>query len=93
MNRLFYKVLDQNTIIIVPESRQKRRTYDELLLRTFYLQNAEVNETVNLVKTLAKVADGGRQRRARRDHACSAPPTSWRWPSGSSSPTTRRAAR
>jgi len=55
VNRLFYKVLDQNTIIIVPESRQKRTSYDELLLRTFYIQNAEINETVNLVKTLAKV--------------------------------------
>ena len=55
VNRLFYKVLDQNTIIIVPESRQKRTSYDELLLRTFYVQNAEINDTVNLVKTLAKV--------------------------------------
>jgi general secretion pathway protein D len=55
VNRLFYKVLDQNTIIIVPESRQKRTSYDELLLRTFYVQNAEINDTVNLIKTLAKV--------------------------------------
>jgi DNA polymerase III epsilon subunit family exonuclease len=55
VNRLFYKVVDQNTIIIVPESRQKRVAYDDLILRTFYVQNAEINDTVNLVKTLAKV--------------------------------------
>jgi general secretion pathway protein D len=55
VNRLFYKVLDQNTIIVVPESRQKRVAYDEVLLRVFYVQNAEINDTVNLVKTLAKV--------------------------------------
>jgi len=55
VNRLFYKVVDQNTIIVVPESRQKRVAYDELLLRTFFVQNAEINDTVNLVKTLAKV--------------------------------------
>ena len=55
VNRLFYKVLDQNTLIIVPESRQKRQAYDEQLLRTFFVQNADINETVNLVKTLAKV--------------------------------------
>ncbi len=55
VNRLFYKVLDQNTLIVVPESRQKRVAYDELLLRTFYLQNAEINDTVNLIKTLAKI--------------------------------------
>jgi general secretion pathway protein D len=55
VHRLFYKVLDQNTIIIVPESRQKRTAYDELVLRTFYLQNAEINDVVNVVKQLAKV--------------------------------------
>jgi len=55
VNRLFYKVLDQNTIIVVPESRQKRVAYNELVLRTFYMQNAEVNDTVNLIKTLAKI--------------------------------------
>jgi general secretion pathway protein D len=40
---------------VVPESRQKRVAYDDLLLRTFYVQNAEINDTVNLVKTLAKI--------------------------------------
>ena len=55
VNRLFYKVLDQNTIIVVPESRQKRTSYDELALRTFYLRNAEVNDVVNAIKALAKV--------------------------------------
>jgi general secretion pathway protein D len=55
VNRLFYKVLDQNTLIVVPESPQKRRTYDDYLLRTFYLQNADVNETLNQVKTLAAI--------------------------------------
>ena len=55
VNRLFYKVIDQNTIIVVPESRQKRVAYNELVLRTFYMQNAEVNDTVNLIKTLAKI--------------------------------------
>ena len=55
VNRLFYKVIDRNTLIIVPESRQKRVAYNELALRTFYLQNAEINDTVNLIKTLAKL--------------------------------------
>ena len=51
-NRLFYKVLDQNTVIIVPESQQKRRQYDELLMRTFYLQHAEVKEVEAIVKNI-----------------------------------------
>jgi general secretion pathway protein D len=54
-NRLFYKVLNQNTLMIVPESPQKRRTYDESVLRTFYLQNADTNETLNVVKALTGI--------------------------------------
>lgn len=55
INRLFYKVLDQNTIIVVPESAAKRRSYDEVLIRTFYLQNAEATEAVNVIKQIAGV--------------------------------------
>lgn len=59
-HRLFYKVLDRNTIIVVPESQAKRRVYDDVLLRTFYIQNADVKEIEALVKTTlgaqAKVA-------------------------------------
>jgi len=51
VNRLFYKVLDPSTIIIVPEGAAKRRTYDERVLRTFYLENAEVKDVENLIKT------------------------------------------
>jgi general secretion pathway protein D len=55
VNRLFYKVLDQNTLIVIPETPAKRRTYDEQVLRTFYLQNADATETLNLVKTLSGI--------------------------------------
>jgi general secretion pathway protein D len=55
VNRFFYKVLDQNTVIIIPESPQKRRSYDDLLVRTFYLENADVNETLTIIKTVAGI--------------------------------------
>src|SRR5262249_3396089 len=55
VNRLFYKVIDQNTLIIVPESPQKRRAYDESLVQTFYVQHAELNEIVAMVRTLTGV--------------------------------------
>ena len=54
-NRLFYKVLNQNSLIIIPESPQKRRTYEDSVLRTFYLQNAEADEILNIVKTLTGI--------------------------------------
>lgn len=50
-HRLFYKVLDRNTLIIIPESQAKRRVYDDVLLRTFYIQDADVKEIETMVKT------------------------------------------
>ena len=51
VNRLFYKVLDPSTIIVVDEQAAKRRTYDERVLRTFYLENAETKDIETLIKT------------------------------------------
>jgi general secretion pathway protein D len=51
VNRLFYKVLDPNTIIVIDESAAKRRTYDERVLRTFFLENAETKDLETLIKT------------------------------------------
>ena len=56
-------------------SRSRARSgtsYDELLLRTFFVQNAEINETVNLVKTLAKVQTVAGNPSARARSPCSA---------------------
>jgi general secretion pathway protein D len=52
VNGFFYKVLDANTIIIAPENPQKRRRYEENLMRTFYLQNADPNELLNNVRQM-----------------------------------------
>ena len=79
VNRLFYKVLDQNTLIIVPESRRSAAAYDELLLRTFYVQNADIKEIENLVKTLARCRPWRATRRWTRSPS-SARSTSSRWP-------------
>ena len=55
VNRLFYKVIDQNTLIVVPESAQKRRQYDDNFVQTFYLQNADANETMALLTKLVGI--------------------------------------
>jgi general secretion pathway protein D len=55
INRLFYKVVDTSTIIIVPDNAQKHRQYDDLVLRTFYLVNAEVNTVANMLRTIAGI--------------------------------------
>ena len=55
VNKLFYKVVDQNTVIIVPETAQKRRTYDENLVQTFYVENLAVNEALAIITKLTGV--------------------------------------
>jgi general secretion pathway protein D len=55
INRLFYKVVDPSTIIIVPDNAQKHRQYDELVLRTFFVTNAEVNTVANMLRTIAGI--------------------------------------
>ena len=55
INRLFYKVVDSSTIIIVPDNAQKHRQYDDLVLRTFFIVNAEVNTIANMLRTIAGI--------------------------------------
>ena len=55
INRLFYKVVDPSTLIIVPDNAQKHRQYDELVLRTFFITNAEVNTIANMLRTIAGI--------------------------------------
>jgi len=52
---LFYKVLDEQTILIIPDTPAKRTEYEELVLRTFYLSNADVNQIQALLRTLADI--------------------------------------
>lgn len=54
-NRFFYRVVDGNTIIIIPDTPQKRRSYDETLVRTFYIQYADVNELLTVIRNLTGI--------------------------------------
>ena len=55
INQLFYKIVDSSTIIIIPDNAQKHRQYDELVLRTFFIVNAEVNTIANMLRTIAGI--------------------------------------
>ena len=39
--KCFYKIIDEKTVIIVPNTPAKRREYDEQVMRTFFLSNAD----------------------------------------------------
>ena len=51
-NKHFFKIMDENTIIIAQDSRQKRQEYQDLVIKTFYLSNAEVKDVQTLLRTL-----------------------------------------
>jgi general secretion pathway protein D len=48
--RTFYKVTAQRTVTIIPDNAAKRREYEEEVVRTFYLSNADLKETIDLLR-------------------------------------------
>ncbi len=50
--KTFYKVLDEYTIIIIPDNRQKRTEYEDQVIRTFYLSNADVKEVFQNLRVI-----------------------------------------
>ncbi len=59
MTKAFWKSVTSNTIMVVPDNAAKRRTYEEQIIRTFYLANtvqaAELNEIVQTLRTLLDI--------------------------------------
>jgi general secretion pathway protein D len=56
-NQLDKRVLNENTILIYPNNPQKALQYRQLVVRSFYLQNADAKQTANLVRSLVKTRD------------------------------------
>jgi general secretion pathway protein D len=48
----FYKILDERTIIVVPDTPQTRRDYEDLVIRTFYLSNGDAEQVTNVIRTM-----------------------------------------
>lgn len=48
----FYKVLDEQSIIVAEDSPQNRRNYEDLVIQTFFLSNAEVKEVMTMLRSL-----------------------------------------
>ena len=48
----FYKVIDDKTIMIAADNPQNRKTYEDLVLRTFYLSNGELTDVSNAIRQL-----------------------------------------
>ena len=48
--RNFYQVSAQRTITVIPDTPAKQTEYQEEIVRTFYLSNADVGETLDLLR-------------------------------------------
>jgi general secretion pathway protein D len=56
-NQLKYKVLNENSVLIYPNSPQKVKDYQPLSVRSFFLVNADVKVIANSIKTIVKTQD------------------------------------
>jgi general secretion pathway protein D len=56
-NQLHQKVVNDNTIFIYPDTPQKLKDYQDLVVRTFYLTNTDANTALNMVKGILKTRD------------------------------------
>ena len=56
-NQLEHKVVNETTVLVYPNTPQKLREYQELVVKSFYLVNADVRQTANMVRALVKTRD------------------------------------
>jgi general secretion pathway protein D len=56
-NQLDRKILNENSVLIYPNTPSKARDYKDLVVRSFYLTNADVKTTATMVRQLVKTRD------------------------------------
>lgn len=56
-NQLERKVVNENTLLVFPRTPQKLRDYQELVVRAFYLANADAKQTAAMLRALVKTRD------------------------------------
>ena len=51
-NQLFAKRVAPDTLLVIPDTKQKREQYQDLKIRTFYLSDAKAKDMANLLRTI-----------------------------------------
>lgn len=57
MSQLHYRVLDESTILIYPNTTAKADEYQELIIRNFYLSHSNVQQTATMLKSMVKAKE------------------------------------
>jgi general secretion pathway protein D len=55
-NQLFYRVLNDRTIIVATDSTQKRQQYEEQVIRTFFVSHSDATELTQILLQMVRVA-------------------------------------
>lgn len=51
-NQIFYKVMNERTIIVATDNTAKRQQYEEQVIKTFFISHADATELAQLVNTV-----------------------------------------
>jgi general secretion pathway protein D len=56
-NQLEKKVMSDNTVLIYPSTSAKLREYQDLVVKSFYLENSDAKSVLAMIKTMLKTKD------------------------------------
>lgn len=54
-NQLFYKVINERTIMVIPDNAQKRAQYEEQVIRTFFISHSDATELAQMINQVIRV--------------------------------------
>ena len=54
-NQLFYKVINPQTILVIPDNAGNRARYEEQVIRTFFISHADATELAQIVNSVIRV--------------------------------------
>ena len=56
-NQLGQEMLSENSVLIYPNTPAKNHDYQQLVVKSFYLANADVKKTLEMIRTILKTKD------------------------------------
>jgi len=54
-NQLFYKIINERTIMVIPDNAQKRALYEEQVIRTFFVSHADATELAQILNGIIRI--------------------------------------
>jgi general secretion pathway protein D len=56
-HQLEQKIVNETTVLVYPNTPQKAREYQELVVKSFYVANADVRQTATMIRTMVRTRD------------------------------------